>query len=229
MKVIQGIQQIEAGKTIDFGFYANCFLIEQDGLILIDTGLPGNKEKILSYITKTAGQDPHDIHTIILTHYHLDHIGNVIELQQATGAKVAIHTADAKHLSEEIQGALPSKVDKQKHGETITFTPDTLLNDGDMIAGLQCIHVPGHTPGNIAVLDPNRKALFCGDTMFGVDGKISIPQGIQERMKTMGTWEIAIESIRKLTQCDVNSLFFGHGDPIIHNAHDCMTEFIRKF
>jgi hydroxyacylglutathione hydrolase len=234
MEIIQGIHQIEAGKTADFGFYANCFLIEQDGLILIDTGLSENKEKILSYITGNIHLDPRDIHTIILTHYHQDHTGNIIELQQITGAKIAIHLADAKLLSDQIKQNFQQKEFKSEEEisnkeKFLNFTPDILLNDGEIISGMQCIHVPGHTPGNIAVLDSKRKILFCGDTIFGIDGKVGIPQGIQERMKTMGTLNTARESMNKLSTLDYNALLFGHGDPILENASDAVIEFINRF
>lgn len=234
MEIIQGIHQIEAGKTVDFGFYTNCFLIEQDGLILIDTGLPGNTEKILSYITGTIHLDPQDIHTIILTHYHQDHTGNIIELQQITGAKIAIHIEDAKLLSDQIKQNFQQKEIKSEEEilnkeKFLNFTQDILLNDGEIIAGMQCIHVPGHTPGNVAVFDSKRKILFCGDTIFGIDGKVDIPQGIQERMKTMGTLDITRESMKKLRALDYNILLFGHGDPILENASNIVNKFINIF
>ena len=46
-------------------------------LTLIDTGLPRNAKKILNYIQE-LGYQPSDISTIILTHFHLDHVGSAL-------------------------------------------------------------------------------------------------------------------------------------------------------
>ncbi len=233
MDQIQGIYKIEAGITADFGFITNCFLIEQDGLILVDTGLPGNTDKILSYITRTDRLDPADIHTILLTHYHLDHTGNVIELQEITGAKVAIHSADAHLLTEQIrtesqQSLAISTGEVHNLERGLSFTPDILLTNDEFIHGLQCIHLPGHSPGNIAILDPERKALFCGDTIFGIDGKITIPERIQERMRMMGTWDETVHSVKQMGSLDFDTLFFGHGDPVIGDAKENVLNFINS-
>lgn len=89
MEIIPGVHQIDSVN-------GNCYIIIiGDGLVLVDTGLPGNTRKILAYVHDTLECIPSDIEAIILTHYHLDHTGNAYELWDATGAKVAIHENDA--------------------------------------------------------------------------------------------------------------------------------------
>jgi len=51
------------------------------------------------------------------------------------------------------------------------FLPDILLKEGDRIESLTCIHLPGHTPGSIGLMDEGSKCLFAGD-LFRSDGKI---------------------------------------------------------
>ena len=95
MKITEGIYSIP-----DVGM-SNAYLVEDgDKLLVIDTGMPGHARKIVSYV-KSLGKDPGSVETIILTHSDLDHTGSTAQLKQLTGAKVAIHEADAPRLSGE--------------------------------------------------------------------------------------------------------------------------------
>ena len=78
MEIIPGIHRVDDVN-------GNCYLIVRDRLTLIDTGLPRNSKKILRYIENTLKRTPSDLATIILTHYHIDHTGNVSELKKLTG------------------------------------------------------------------------------------------------------------------------------------------------
>src|SRR4030065_43576 len=95
MKIIEGIYLIpERGMS-------NAYLVEDgDKLLVIDTGTPGHAKKIISYV-KSLGKDPHSVENIILTHPDLDHTGSTAQLKQLTGAKVAIHAADAPRITGE--------------------------------------------------------------------------------------------------------------------------------
>ena len=53
--------------------------------------------------------------------------------------------------------------------------PDILLKEGDMFEGLWVVHVPGHTPGSIALFDAQRKVMFVGDAVFFADGEVEAP------------------------------------------------------
>jgi glyoxylase-like metal-dependent hydrolase (beta-lactamase superfamily II) len=61
-------------------------LVDDDGLTLIDTGLPHSEKKILAYVTG-LGKSALDVKRIILTHSDLDHIGALAALHKATGAR----------------------------------------------------------------------------------------------------------------------------------------------
>jgi len=61
----------------------NCYIIDDDKLTLIDTGMPNNSDKILAYI-KQMGKKPEDVKTIIITHSHIDHIGSLEAMKKAT-------------------------------------------------------------------------------------------------------------------------------------------------
>ena len=93
MEILPGIHQIDKVNC-------NCYFVkENDGWVLIDTGMPGNAKKILAYLSGTLHAQPSGIKTIIITHCHIDHIGSLSEMKKATGAKVAAHEADADFIA----------------------------------------------------------------------------------------------------------------------------------
>ena len=80
---------------------ANSYLyVSEDSISVIDTGMPGNTERILEQI-KTLNKTAQDVKLIILTHSDIDHSGSAAQLKKLTGAKVAIHGGDAPSLSGE--------------------------------------------------------------------------------------------------------------------------------
>lgn len=81
------------------GKIVNYYLVENDDeIILIDTGLPGNSSKIINYVEKNLKRNPDDIKTIMITHNHFDHVGGLSKIKEITGAQVAIHPDDADYI-----------------------------------------------------------------------------------------------------------------------------------
>ena len=222
MEIVPGIHQVE-------GVNGNCYVIVRDGITIVDTGLPGAGKKILSYIQNTIGKKPSDIRTIILTHYHIDHSGNVKTLKSAGAGNVAIHTADAVFVSGEQKSPFP----KGWRGilfrvigvfmKAQPFQPDILLNDGDNIAGLTCIHTPGHTQGSICLLDPATGVIFVGDILRFNGQKIEGPPA--QFTPDMG---LAHQSIKKIAALNFDILLSGHGVPLRPSASDKIREFAKS-
>jgi glyoxylase-like metal-dependent hydrolase (beta-lactamase superfamily II) len=222
MEIIPGIHQVD-------GVNGNCYIIVRDKLILIDTGLPRNSKKILSYIEGTLKRTPSELSTIILTHYHIDHTGNVSELKNLSGAKVAVHEADADFIS----GRKPHPAPKGRLGlpfrllgiffKPIFVEPDIRLKNGDTIAGLTCIHTPGHTPGSTCLYDPVAKVLFAGDILKYDGEKIS---GAPPQF-TMDMGE-AQRSIKMIATLDFTILLCGHGIPLTSGAAEKVSIFAQS-
>ncbi len=159
MEIIPGIHRVD-------GVNGNTYIIIRDGLVIIDTGMPGSGKTILSYIRTTLQRKPADIRTVILTHFHSDHIGGVQERKKAVpGIKIAVNESHAEYIT----GKTPLPRYKGLTGLLLHlfvlfrpsfFTPDILLKDSNRIEGLTCIHLPGHTPGSIGLLDEDLKCIF---------------------------------------------------------------------
>jgi glyoxylase-like metal-dependent hydrolase (beta-lactamase superfamily II) len=161
MKMADGVFNVDGVRV------ANVYLVvTQDGLLLVDTGMPGNARRILRFI-EGLGRQPRDLRDIVLTHCDIDHVGSVAELKRRTGARVAIHELDVAVLSGEQR--------PQKGGLAMValyrllrfrpIAPDLRLRDGDTIGGLQVMHVAGHTAGSIALLR-NDGVVFSGDALL---------------------------------------------------------------
>ncbi len=97
---------------------------------------------------------------------------------------------------------------------------DLALKEGDAVAGLVVVHVPGHTPGSIALLDRSRKVLFTGDALTFRNGKVSPPP---ERFTV--DQEAARRSIARIKSLDFESMLSGHGGPLTPTASAKVREF----
>jgi glyoxylase-like metal-dependent hydrolase (beta-lactamase superfamily II) len=103
------------------------------------------------------------------------------------------------------------------------FPPDIILKDGDRIEGLICIHLPGHTPGSIGLLDGASKTFFSGDTIRS-DG-ISLFEG-----PTGFSMDVARsrDSIRKIATLEFDTLLVGHGKPLRPGASEKVRAFAAR-
>jgi len=208
---------------------ANAYLVKRDdGITVVDTGLPGNAGKIIDYV-QSIGCQASDIKTIVLTHSDMDHSGSVARLKEETKARVAIHEADAPRLSGEkepkaVKGVLGLLL--RAMAAVMRFKrmkADVLLKDSDIVDRLTVIHTPGHTDGSICLYLPGR-ALFVGDALLTDDERmLSLPR------RSMSTdLDQAKESIKKISELKYSVLLPGHGPPIERNASAITKEFVTR-
>jgi hydroxyacylglutathione hydrolase len=185
-------------KRIPTGMFgSNCYIVGLNGEgVIID---PGTSSKEVREIVGSLGIT---IKYIIITHSHIDHICSVDEVKLFTGAKVAVHEADAVGLADEVLNG------SAMFSEAKAFNPaDILLKDGDVLEvgglKLEIIHTPGHSPGGICVKAENN--LFTGDTLF--------KRSIGRTDLGNGNYKDIINSIKsKLLLLDDSTVVYpGHG------------------
>ena len=148
----------------------NAYLVqEDDGLTLIDTLLPRGQKRILA-AAETLGAP---IVRIALTHAHGDHIGSLDALAAALpGVEVLISARDARLLAKdktldpgEPAGASCAAATRaRRRGRRATFAA------GDRVGSLEVHAAPGHTPGQVAFLDPRDGTLYCADAYSTLGG-----------------------------------------------------------
>ena len=196
-------------------------LASEDGLALIDSGMAGEAGQIVAQLDE-AGYGLSDLRAILLTHYHGDHVGNVAELAQRSGARVLAHRDDVPYIEQTESLPPGSSVSRrllnwmsERVFKTAPCKVDQILQDGDvvdMFGGLQVIHTPGHTPGSIVFYQPERRILFCGDVLFNQSSLQLAPSFFSLNVPQ------ARESAQKLASLPVEMLCLGHGEPILENA-----------
>jgi glyoxylase-like metal-dependent hydrolase (beta-lactamase superfamily II) len=161
MQVADGVFKVD-GIAV-----ANVYLVvTRDGLLLVDTGMPGNARRILGFI-KSIGRAPHELRDVVLTHCDIDHVGSAAQVKSLTGARVAIHELDAPVLAGQQRspkGGLAMAV-LYRLLRFRPVAPGLRLRGGDTIGGLQVLHVPGHTAGSIALVRDGG-VLFSGDALL---------------------------------------------------------------
>lgn len=163
------------------------FVLEgSDKAILIDSGMTTKGDAAKNIAKTIVGEDK--VLELINTHTDMDHTaGN-------SGFDFCyIHEAE-----------------ETKYRSTGNNSPVVTLTDGDVInlgnRPLRIIHIPGHTPGSIAILDINSRVLFSGDTvsdaviyMFG-------------EFRNMESYINSLTYLKSLSD-DYDKIYPSHGTP----------------
>jgi glyoxylase-like metal-dependent hydrolase (beta-lactamase superfamily II) len=160
---------------------ANCWLLRgRDRIVLLDTGL--GVASLRSFVQPQADRPL----LAVASHVHFDHAGGLYEFDQR-----AIHEAEAPALrAGDVRSALcvpGSGWVQDEHFEQLpsaSFTaagytfracqPTLLLHEGDVLdlgdQALEVLHLPGHSPGAVALWDARRGRLYSGDVVY--DGEL---------------------------------------------------------
>jgi glyoxylase-like metal-dependent hydrolase (beta-lactamase superfamily II) len=116
-----------------------------------------------------------DIERIIVTHGHVDHFGGLADMLKATnGASVGIHPLDKRVLTnyeervvvatknltiyleraglrdERLRQMLDMYGFSKQHVRSVSV--DFIVEEGDVLNGMEFFHVPGHCSGQVAIL-----------------------------------------------------------------------------
>ena len=198
-----------------------CFIIQGERTVIVDTGYPGNGDRIIRHLRKHSISLPR-VSLIILTHGHIDHYGSAGEIRAATEAPIAIHNGDAESLSKGINrlgapAGLSGRLFKliYKNADVVRSRPldaDIIIDkDTDLkefgIDG-KVIHTPGHTDGSVSVILSGGEAIV-GDLVMG---------GIFLRRTPryplfVTDMEALRSSIRKIVALSPRIVYASHGGP----------------
>ncbi len=210
-------------------FPINAYLVaEDDGLTLIDTGLPGDGRGYQAHAASLGAP----IVRIVLTHAHGDHVGSLDELHSALPAAEIIASArDARFLRGE-RGLDPDEPQSPLRGSITTIkTPLTrTVNVGDRIGSLAVVATPGHTPGHIALLDTRDGTLIGGDAFMTLGGPAV--SGTFKWGFPIGPWvtwhrPTALASARQVLGLKPTRLAVGHG-PVLEQPALAIAQAIAE-
>ncbi|HUG47271.1 MAG TPA: MBL fold metallo-hydrolase [Candidatus Limnocylindria bacterium] len=217
----------------------NAYLVEgADGLTLIDAGLPGHWSELEAELRR-LGRSMDDVRGVVLTHGDTDHIGFAERLRRERGVPVYVHEDDAARARGEVKkpnsGWGPvswrallrflwysgrrggMRVPPLRQVETVA--------DGatlDLPGAPQIIHLPGHTPGSVAVWVPTVEALFVGDALT-TDNVLSGRPGLGPSPFTLDLPR-ALASLSRLQELPARWLLPGHGTPWQGSVADAVAQ-----
>ncbi|WP_455142672.1 MBL fold metallo-hydrolase [Candidatus Hodarchaeum mangrovi] len=175
---------------------AHSALLTSSRLILVDSGSENTKLQLRREIMK-CGYKVSDIQHIIITHVHQDHIGGLAMIKEESGARTASHILEAESITKKTQIKIKDR-----------------LVDSQIYQGLLVIHTPGHTKGNIALLDQENGLLVAGDSFRSQDNQF-LPMPDHYNLDT----EEHKKSMKKLLDYSFDHVIVGHGHPIHFEAH----------
>jgi glyoxylase-like metal-dependent hydrolase (beta-lactamase superfamily II) len=192
----------------------NAYLVEEDdGLTLVDTLLPRSKDAALA----AAGRIGAPIVRIALTHAHGDHIGSLDALAAALpNAEVLISAREARLLAKDKEPEPGEPSDAKLRGgyPGARTRPTRTIAPGERVGSLEVVAAPGHTPGQLAFLDPRDGTLICGDA-FSTLGGVATSARPNPRfpLPAMATWHrpTALQTARALRALEPRALAPGHG------------------
>ncbi len=164
---------------------------------------------------------------VVITHSHLDHMGSAHEFEQCwahTLEPTTIHglgTLSGPELIRilgatdvEFDPPAPIMVTALPHAgyvvedyELRPVLPTRRLEDGDEInlgdRVLTVLHLPGHTPGSIALHDIANRILFTGDVIYD-------PPALLDGLHGSSVADYRL-SVRRLLDLEVDAVHTGHG------------------
>ncbi|MBI9055167.1 MAG: MBL fold metallo-hydrolase [Bacteroidales bacterium] len=172
-------------KTFVFNaFQENTFLLfdETKECVIIDAGC--NDENEYNQVDEFIKENNLVLKSIINTHCHIDHIlGNAYLINKYKVQSIA-HKEDLPLIERSKDMAAAFGFDVQEPP-----IPNQFVNDGDEIKFGNTVfivkHVPGHSPGSIALYNEAEKFVIVGDVLFaGGIGRTDLPGGDYDTLIT---------------------------------------------
>lgn len=222
LNVAEGVYRVPARG-------ANTYLVEADnGLVLVDTGMPGSEKRILKAVAG-LGRQPSDVKLILLTHRHWDHIGSAAALKKETSGKLVSHAFEKPYVAGtlvvitprawSLYGRIARRVlavasSTAKLFRLVKYHPVLVDEASDEESVLENIGLdgsivwtPGHTKGSVSLFLNRSKVAIVGDLLMTKRGKLREPLFMENPSQTMS-------SVQRILDLHPEIVCPGHGRPM---------------
>lgn len=230
---------IDSGKlreaAPDVAYYTNqivnVIMIGNPGAdwVLVDAGMPKSAKEIIKIAEMRFGEN-NPPKAIILTHGHFDHVGSIVDLVEKWGATVFAHPLESTFLTgnesypepdTSVEGGVLAKISSVYPHDPINIAEvlQQLPDDGQVpfLEDWKWVHVPGHSPGQIALFREIDGVLISADALITVK-QDSLYKVLIQKEEICGppvylttNWSQARESVEKLAALNPQILVPGHG------------------
>ena len=245
MRVADGVEMLSLDSQIANGpgITHPVIIHDENDVILIDTGLPGQFPQLSDEFQK-AGIPFERLCRIIITHSDIDHIGGLASIQNELPKKAEVlSTIEEKPYIE----CEKPPIRLAKIGESLNFLKgeqytmmkglydnlsanyknlkadvDRIVEDGEELpnlGGIKIIFTPGHTPGHICIYLEKYKLLIAGDAL-SVEKEELVPS---QELLTLDK-VAASSSLKKLSQLDIDTVICYHGGVCKKDVNSRMAE-----
>src|SRR4051812_28573479 len=205
------------------------FIGTPDHWVLVDAGMPKGGDEI-----RLAAEDRFGPGTkpaaIILTHGHFDHVGGIVYLVEHWNVPVYAHSQEFPYLTgalsypepdPTVEGGLLAKISSIYPNEPVNIKPvlRPLPLDGSVpeLPDWRAIHVPGHSPGQIALFRSSDRTLISADAIITVK-QDSLYRVLVQKKQVCGPpvylttdWQAAWNSAKRLYGLGPDLMVPGHG------------------
>lgn len=205
----EGLDMIQAGG-------GNIAVLHGDeGVFVIDNGLPDKTETVMEAIHKVAGDK--DVKILVNTHWHFDHTGNNAALGEA-GTVIIAHDNVRERLQKgQVIKGLDKEVKPAAAAALPVLTYDTGVNVHLNGHSAQIVKMPAaHTDGDSVIYWKEANIIHTGDIFF--NGKFPFIDG-----SSGGSLRGMIEATNKIIEMtnDATKIIPGHG--ALANKADLLT------
>ena len=206
---MEGLRAVEIAEAD--GLDTEVYILEcEGGLILVDVGFTPLCQDNIEAELDEMNKKWDDVKMIIITHAHGDHIDNLPQMRELTGAEVVVGEGDEDKLF-----------------ERTGVMADVVLGHGDLIGacgGVEIVHVPGHSDGNLCLYLRGFGAVIAGDTIFGdSEGNLEAPPE-----KYCDDVVEASRNLRILADYEFDALLLSHGRNTLAGAREKVLRLIEE-
>jgi glyoxylase-like metal-dependent hydrolase (beta-lactamase superfamily II) len=181
---------------------ANLLLLDGREPALVDSGFVGHAAETVEWV---HARTP-NLMMVVNTHWHCDHVGGNALLQER-GAGIAASAPDAAAIARRDPGCCLAEYLDQPVPQ---YTVDLALDDGHVLrlgdTDWQVVSTPGHTPGHLALWQPDERLLVVGDALSAYDvGAVNVAlDGIEATTA-------ALSSLQRLADLKPRVILPSHG------------------
>lgn len=211
MKAFEQLEKNVYLLKIPFGpVWTGVVLLRGSQNILIDSGAAA--QDVDSYLIpalQALGMEIKDIHYLVNTHSHGDHIGGHARLRQLGGFQVVSFAGGAPKVENPVPYAIATRTRFPEHSPAPQCSlqgvqVDISMKDGDVLAGrLQLIHTPGHDDDCVCWLDIPTGTLITGDSLQA-NGTVCQGVGFYKSLPDY------LSTLDKLERLPIQNILCGH-------------------
>ena len=207
-ELLPGVYDTQLGGVSRQGqlMYVSAFVVEGAGTTLVDTGWPDTTDDLLAALDE-GGFEPD---RVFVTHDGHDHFG---------GLDAVVARFDPELVVPGDEAALLDAIDHE---------PDRLVGDGDRVAGMKVLILPGHSLAPASLYLPERRALIAADSLDGSDRR-GLPSGflLPPPAKYNDDHAVVEASLERLLDYDIDSVLVFHGSHVVGDAGEKLTRLLE--